>query len=634
MKRSWSVYNSGSGFSNANTGPGAQYNNNAAGSQYNNYYIDPTAPCSGTDQERERLKREKQECLQSLSFTDIDTRRQNIDQVHPNTGDWIFKTTEFLQWCDRTMLPGHNGVLWIKGHPGTGKSTLMKHIWRHFQDTGHTIATYFFNARSFSLLEKTALGMIRSLLCQLLVEEESTYQHFLPVFRRKKQMHNKWEWGEAELKEFLLSEMQIYQGKPLVLLVDALDECSDLQVQNVVDFLKALSISEVNVSICLSSRHYPHIISMGVFQELVVEKKAGHNTDIAMYVHDKLAMADSRIARIEEGVLNKASGIFMWVVLVVAMLKKAYANGKVGAMEQKLREVPSDLDELFSTILSKENPDKQETILMLQWVLFAVRPLEPEELYYATLAGTGVTNLGPWDQSQLTADDIQRCITYSSKGLIEVPKAESTVQFIHESVKDFLLRNQRLQSLDPTLGLNPIGQSHDRLKTCCLSFIETNASILDDISMDGDSSKRDEFHLKYPFLKYASLHWLDHAEAAEAGNVSQTGFMKGIKEDPGVERLSWFHTCFCNGKESFAKCIIGYDLLCTSLAHQHNRVARILLEHGTDISPQGWNYGLALHAAVSNGPKEMSEMEGSTVPRYRLLWLLHTTTLSETGLET
>ncbi|KAK1773172.1 hypothetical protein QBC45DRAFT_428313 [Copromyces sp. CBS 386.78] len=39
MKRSWSFYNSGSGFSNANTGQGAQYNNNAAGPQYNyNYY--------------------------------------------------------------------------------------------------------------------------------------------------------------------------------------------------------------------------------------------------------------------------------------------------------------------------------------------------------------------------------------------------------------------------------------------------------------------------------------------------------------------------------------------------------------------------------------------------------------------
>ncbi|KAH7635744.1 hypothetical protein B0T09DRAFT_329572 [Sordaria sp. MPI-SDFR-AT-0083] len=53
-----SFYNSGSGFSNANTGPGPQYNNNAAGTQHNHNYYGPSY--SGTDQEPERLKREKE----------------------------------------------------------------------------------------------------------------------------------------------------------------------------------------------------------------------------------------------------------------------------------------------------------------------------------------------------------------------------------------------------------------------------------------------------------------------------------------------------------------------------------------------------------------------------------------------
>ncbi|KAJ4359070.1 hypothetical protein N0V85_009482 [Neurospora sp. IMI 360204] len=265
---------------------------------------------------------------------------------------------------------------------------------------------------------------------------------------------------------------------------------------------------------------------MAKYQEFVVETMNGHDKDIATYVHDNLTKSNRDI---EKEVLDKASGIFMWVVLVVTMMNKAYDEGKVEAMQQKLREVPKDLDELFATILGKDNPDKKETILMLQWVLFAERPLRPEELYYATLAGTSVTNLGPWDQSQLTADDIQRRITYSSKGLIEVPN-NYTVQFIHESVKDFLLRNQRLQSLDPALESNPIGQSHDRLKICCVSYIGITVTLVDD-----DNSEGDIFSMK-----------------------------------------------------------MAAPLL-----------ARILLEHGPDISPQGWNYSLALYAAASNGSKEM-----------------------------
>ncbi|KAK3339419.1 ankyrin repeat-containing domain protein [Neurospora tetraspora] len=454
MTRSWSFYNSGSGFSTANTGPGSQHNNNAAGPQYNyNYY-----GC--------RLTRT--ECLRSLSFSNIDARRQDIALVHPNTG-----------------------------HPGTGKSTLMKHIWRHCQRAlqGRTVATYFFHAR-----------------------------------------------GESP---------------PLVILIDALDECSDSQVRDVVKFLEQLSItclrSEANVCICLSSRHYPHI-TMAKYQEFVVENRNGHDTDIATYVHDNLTKSNPDI---EKEVLNKASGIFMWVVLVVAMLNKAYDEGKIEAMEQKLREVPKDLDELFLTILSEENPDKHETILMLQW----------------------------------------RRITYSSKGLIEVPKAKGTVQFIHES------------SLDPALESNPIGQSHDRLKNCCVSFTQIHASMLNDRLRNKISMDRDHLDSQYPFLEYASLYWLDHAEAAEARNVSQTEFLRGIKEDHGVERLSLAHTWFCYDKAlPWEKCGEYADLLFASVIHSYNSIAKILLEHRADISPQGWDYGPALQASAIKGSTEMSRL--------------------------
>jgi hypothetical protein len=55
----------------------------------------------------------------------------------------------------------------------------------------------------------------------------------------------------------------------------------------------------------------------------------------------------------------------MWVALVVAMLNKAYREGKVEAMHQKLRDVPRGLEEMFGTLLSNDNPDKHETILLL-----------------------------------------------------------------------------------------------------------------------------------------------------------------------------------------------------------------------------------------------------------------------------
>ena len=124
-----------------------------------------------------------------------------------------------------------------------------------------------------------------------------------------------------------------------------------------------------------------------------------------------------RDKKIEKGLLQKAEHIFMWAVLVVQMLNQAY-DDKVRAMQRKLGGVPSDLHAVFWVLLDKDRPEKQETILMLQWVLFANRLLKPEELYFAVLAGAEPEELGPWDRSRDTSEIIKRYITSTSKGLI------------------------------------------------------------------------------------------------------------------------------------------------------------------------------------------------------------------------
>ncbi|KAF1927259.1 uncharacterized protein M421DRAFT_6446 [Didymella exigua CBS 183.55] len=327
------------------------------------------------------LADERRRCLSSLSFATIDARRQDIATAHQDTCEWIFEISQFQRWCDRSDLQSHNGVLWIKGKPGAGKSTLMKHIWQNgsqfFRD--HVTVAYFFNARG-EKLEKTPLGMLRSITCQLL-EHDLLYERFLPHFRDKEEKHERWEWREAELKEFLRLQAKTPQLQPLLIHIDALDECREADVREVVGFLEEMSVcavkANVTLDVCLSSRHYP-TISMKKNLDLIVEEIDEHDCDIARYVHDKLRGQDKDI---EAEVLRKAGGVFMWVVLVVAMLNEAYDEGKVEAMQQKLNELPGDLEEVFDTLLHKDNPDKHETICLLQWVLFAKQALRPEELW-------------------------------------------------------------------------------------------------------------------------------------------------------------------------------------------------------------------------------------------------------------
>ena len=470
----------------------------------------------------------------------------------------------------------------------------MKHNLDHCREIfkDYVIAAYFFNARGDSL-EKTPLGMLRSLTYQLLDQDPLLYERFIPMFRDKQKKHKIWEWREGELKKFLLSQVKTCQSTPLLFLIDALDECNEPEVRKVVEFLELLSIyaidANVALHICLSSRHYP-TVSMKKRLELVVEEEKEHAGDISIYVRDKLTERDKEI---EKDILNKASGIFMWVILVVAMLNQAYDRGKVEAMHQTLREVPSDLEEVFRTLLSEDNPDKDETILMLQWVLFNKRPLKPEELYFATIAGTDTQNLRAWNRSKVTSDVIRRRITSSSKGLIEIRKGgEETVQFIHESVNDFLLRNKRLETLDSGLESNAIGVSHDRLRACCMSYL-----MIEELPSAKDKLHVKELRLSYPFLEYASTYVLDHAEKAQAKSILQMDFMQCLQQPHGeFERLRRFHNAF--EEDLFSRCGRGASLLYMLSLHGHDELVKVVLrDKGVDVNVQGGLYGNALQAA-------------------------------------
>ncbi|KAJ1325167.1 ankyrin repeat domain-containing protein 50 [Microdochium nivale] len=121
---------------------------------------------------------EKDACLKSLALGEIHTRRHDIAVAHPDTCDWLFRTPEFRQWRDPNSRHHHFGVLWIKGKPGAGKSTLMKHAFSCFQEDmfdGHLVVAHFFNARG-ATIEKTSLGLLRSIVYQPAFHFKYVYQ--------------------------------------------------------------------------------------------------------------------------------------------------------------------------------------------------------------------------------------------------------------------------------------------------------------------------------------------------------------------------------------------------------------------------------------------------------------------------
>ncbi|ETS84247.1 hypothetical protein PFICI_02272 [Pestalotiopsis fici W106-1] len=482
------------------------------------------------DESRDDLHR--QEVLRSLRFEQMGSRQQSIKRAHAQTCQWFFETREYKSWLDTNKSQEHGGFLWIKGKPGVGKSTLMKVALDHTSQTFHggdsCIISFFFNARGNDL-ERSTTGLYRALLFQLLKARPDS-QIVLDTIEGGLQ------WSIESIKQtFERALKKLDHQQQLICFIDALDECKEQEIRELVSWLDELSCDHP-LHACLATRHFPNItIRKGL--QINLESRQEHIQDICCYVRDKLYFKDDRrlATRIRVELQTKASGIFMWVVLVIDMLNREYDSGQKHKILEKIRELPYDLHELFRDIFTRGPGPSQGLLLCLQWILFAKYPLTPRQLYLAIISGTEPNYLVRCHSKEISDDDVERYILNASRGLAEITKSwRWTVQFVHESIKDFLVKENGIGTIWADLKTSLEGQSQEALKRCCLQYQTTVYALLrQTVSiallrrlLPEIVEHRKVISRKYPFLEYANDGVLFHADQAERHKIKQDAFLR------------------------------------------------------------------------------------------------------------
>lgn len=573
--------------------------------------------------------------IKSLSFKRIDARLLNIKSAFRRTCAWVFSKREYSEWIERKGIENHN-FLWIKGKPGSGKSTIMKQVLRRTEKTlrDALVVSYFFNARGTDMLEKTTLGMYRSLCHQILEKIPSLQDLFVKSFSSKiRHDDSDPEWTVQELQNFLSENIGELQKTAVVIFIDALDECEENDVRDLVEFLEDLdqtaTSSKVSLNVCLSSRHYPHI-TVKRATSLVVEDQKGHDNDIIMYVNNKLKGDDEKqqVIDLKAEVCRKSSGVFLWVVLVVQLLNEAFDHGEIDAMRDRLDEIPPELHNLFKDILTRDSKDKDSVVLILQWMLFAQRSLSSKELYFAIKSGSESSILKRSIENPIELEAIERYILSCSKGLLEISASQDKpVQFIHETVRDFLLKDEGLANIQADPSKNFVGTSHARLANCCLQYYFSVINSLPSAGVELGAPKRGrvfgfkgiaEITEKLPFLHYAITNIFYHTGTAEREGVFEQTVIKMIKFPNVVDimleyrdeyppaRLSklplWItlHNSFV--KHKVRQNQINLNLLYLASEQGLSCTVRYLLHHKLfNVQAYGGRYGTPLQAACVNG---------------------------------
>ncbi|TIA18324.1 purine and uridine phosphorylase [Aureobasidium pullulans] len=565
--------------------------------------------------------------LHALNFEQLDARHATIRKTYTGTCKWLFDKPEYSDWQDEQKLYEHHGFLWIKGKPGAGKSTIMKFAYADAKARAKdsVVIAYFFNARGESL-EKSTCGMYRSLLFQLL----SIVPRLQVVLDASSAEMNDAVRDPEKMRYLLRSAIEELGSTSLTCFVDALDECEngEIEVQEMVNFFEELGEhaieSKIRFLVCFSSRHYPYVKANKSI-ELTLEVQEGHANDIAKYIHSNLKAGDTeRVNEIKVEVQAKAQGIFLWVVLVVPMLQKAWNHGRLNSLRKCLQGIPDDLNKLFKDILCRDTDNMEELVLCLKWILYAGRPLRPEELYFGILSGTDPESLTPWEPENDTPEVINMFVLSSSKGLAEPTRTKApTVQFIHESVRDFLLKENGLALLQDSINSTSLGPIHDQLKHCCQNYIDSVAMGQSNDYSGGDTAR-------FPFLEYSIRHIFKHAELAASHMISQEVFLADfalcawiilhdIVEKHKIRRYgpqtrllyvlveqSTLHLCqieICRSQKSINTESDGrYAFpIIAAAATGNQQILELLIQNDVDVNTKCREYGNALCAAIEKG---------------------------------
>ncbi|KAK4141525.1 vegetative incompatibility protein HET-E-1 [Dichotomopilus funicola] len=496
------------------------------------------------------LSETAQDCLKSLAFPQMQNRSHDISSAVEGTCEWLLQHETYQSWaaCDR-------GLLWIKGKPGSGKSTLLKHaLYKHKTRDDALILSFFFHGRGDEL-QKTPLGLWRSLLHQILRKAPGALQDLIDEFGTKRKQigepGEKWNWHEEELWSFFKSSLsKILITRPVWVFIDALDECGKKNAVKLVQIFKSLLQSLLSQStnlrqccICFSCRNYPILDRDTSMFEIRTEDE--NQRDISTFVDGQLAaFCSPTLSRIPALITERASGIFMWARLVVEQVLDLEREGAgVKTIERAIHSIPPDLDELYRQLIQIMEPASQK---LIQWICFATRPLSIDELRWAMVveADCPHRSLEACRSAEDYIPDINRMkrqVQTLSRGLAEVSHTQ-VVQFIHQSVKDFFVE-KGLSALDGNVTSTEAAiRAHFRFSKICIRYLA-----MEEI---GCSTSYDDF----AFLHYATTSWVAHAQ-----HTDQISTVIDVMDDHGQTPLSWAarNGCEAVGHEAVVRILLA-----------------------------------------------------------------------------
>jgi len=415
-------------------------------------------------------------------FLDVDAMRMG------GSCEWLVTKTSFKEWQDSP----NTQIYWISAKPASGKTILSGKIVHHLKDMNRDLSFYFFDYRNKS---KTAINaFLLSMAWQMAHMHSDVLQSVLDICEKDDQLC-KADYRTIWRKLFVEGILRMKFVRPQYWVIDALDECK-ADSELVPLLLKIVEVCSIRVLLTSRDRFEFHRQVIHPRVRVISEDISEDDTksDIKLYIEanmDQLPSIDEEAQQnMVTKILTKSGGCFLWVSLILQELRRVHTSAEI---RQVLEEVPSDMNELYSRILDSMSTapyGKKLAKAILTWTVCSARPLTTTELYHALQIDI-----------KDSIDSVERSIVSSCGQLVYVD-AQSRVQLVHQTARDFLLRagSPSEFAIDGKAG-------HKRLVMTCLQYLNGK-------EMQGPKHRRlsssNIVKQRCPFVTYACNSFFEH----------------------------------------------------------------------------------------------------------------------------
>ncbi|KLU85947.1 hypothetical protein MAPG_04966 [Magnaporthiopsis poae ATCC 64411] len=460
------------------------------------------------------IKRERNKTIGKFHVANYNDVFERVPDKVPGTCEWLRHNETYRQWLGQRASDSSSeksgtssgltdgseatvgaDVLVIAAGPGWGKSVLSKDLvsQRLQTDLGPDwlVCHFFFHYNQPGI--NSASNALRAIIDQLL----SKQRHLIDGVTDQVSRYGGGPiTGISDLTEIFIATMSNEIARPIMCVIDALDECVGAELNSFVRFLhKARQLPRVRFVV--TTRPWPiitdelrrelgsnrKIIDSEAVQQDILQQEImlvlDHSLDEVLREKNFDKSTKSKLRTALTTKVDQGERTYLWLKLVLDGLRSARLKADA---QRLIDQPPKGLYEAYSMLLSRVDQDSRDSLtILLHLVLVSERPLSLDEASLAVWLRTCHPQPDSIDDVDPdSADDFGRWVLETSGFFISVYNGQ--LYFIHQTCREYLTRND-LPSTSLQRGINNAAenssfansitepQAHATMAECCLLYL-------------------------------------------------------------------------------------------------------------------------------------------------------------------